>query len=505
MPDNRVEQSDGLDKIATIDLGSNSFHMAVARMVDGQPVIIDRIREQVQLAAGLDAERRLTDKAQERAIACLARFGQQLRDMPVVRARAVGTSTLRVARNSREFLDAAEPALGVPIEVVSGREEARLIYLGVAHDLADDEGRRLVVDIGGGSTECALGRRFETVRAHSISRGCVTHTRRAFPDGVITEKALKEAVLAAQVELQMIERDVAMFPPDDVVGASGTIRAVAGILRENGWADEGITRSGLRRLRQALVEAGHIDRLELPGLSAERAPVFPGGVAILTAVFRTLGVRRMRVSSGSLREGILYDLLGRLRHEDVRQRTIRGFQGRYDVDLQQAARVGRTALECLAQVEAGWGLEDTGSRRYLAWAARLHEIGLSISFSGHHRHAAYLVENSDMPGFSRDDQLVLAALIGAHRRKIKLPVYEGVPTRLVDATRRMIVLLRLAVLLNRSRGDASPDGVVLKVDDDRLKVVLPPDWLEKNPLTREDLRTEAKRVKLLGVKLVIKS
>jgi exopolyphosphatase/guanosine-5'-triphosphate,3'-diphosphate pyrophosphatase len=400
--------------------------------------------------------------------------------MPRGSGRAVGTSALRMARDARRFLARAEDVLGHPIEIISGAEEARLIYLGVAHDLSDDQNRRLVVDIGGGSTECVLGERFEALKTDSLHMGCVNWSLRFFARGEITRDALKRARIAARLELQSMERHYRALGWQECVGSSGTIVAIDAILRENGWSERGIDAEGLRKLRKALVAAGSTEKLALAGLQAERAPVLPGGVAILSAVFDALGIESMRASLGALREGVLHDLLGRIRHEDLRDQTIGRFRSRYHVDLVQSGRVQRTALALLAEVEKGWDLPHENARQFLAWAASLHEIGLSVSHNGYHKHGAYLVEHSDMPGFSREDQTMLAALIEGHRRKLALERFDALPA----STQR--VALRLCARKNGYELEASTR------------------WLDENPLSRADLEAEAERLAPHGIEITIR-
>lgn len=486
--------------VAAIDLGSNSFHMIVAGMRAGEPSILDRIREQVQIAAGLDDKGRLDDAAQERALGCLLRFRQRLADLRATSVRAVGTSTLRAARD-RGFLDRARDALGHPIEIISGAEEARLVYLGVAHTLADDQGSRLVVDIGGGSTECILGERFEAIEAHSMAMGCVSFSRRFFPGGVIAKDGFRQAVLATRLELRTVVRRFHDIGWTSAVGSSGTIRAVSSVLRECGWARGSITHAGLVELRRALVAARKADPAALPGLKPERASVFAGGVAVLTGVFESLGLEEMIWSSGALREGVLYDLLGRIRHEDVRERTLRALQERYHVDRAQAARVERTALRLLRQVDEAWDLRGERPAKFLAWAAQLHEVGLAVSYTHHHRHGAYLLENSDMPGFSTDDQRLLAALVGGHRRKPAEGVLADADDERRLAALRLTVLLRLAALLNRGRSPRPRPKVRLTARKKTLSVAFPPGWFASHPLTRVDLDEETRWLAGAGVTL----
>ncbi|MEW6648107.1 MAG: exopolyphosphatase [Pseudomonadota bacterium] len=482
--------------IAAVDLGSNSFHMVVARAVNGHLSILDRLRESVRLASGLGTDGELDAAAQQRAIACLERFGQRLRDMPPGSVRAVGTNTLRKARNSDAFLEAAATALGHPIEVISGLEEARVIYLGVSHSLPASPGQRLVMDIGGGSTELIIGEGFEPIYMESLYMGCVSLSQEYFADGSISVKAMRRAEIAAGQELQTIEQDYRRLGWVSAVGSSGTIRAVGDVVQAMGWSDGGITLPALHRLREAMIEAGHVERLSnLQGLPPERAPVFPGGVAILIATFAALGIERMQVSDGALREGLLYDLMGRIRHEDVRSRTISSLSDRYHVDKAQAHRVHDTATYALHQVMHAWKLEEECAASLLEWAAQLHEIGLAVAHSGYHKHGAYLLEFSDMPGFSRQEQKALSALVRSHRRKLSPAVFRVLPEAQRERLMRLAFLLRLAVLLHRSRADILLPPFHLEADGKSITLRFPAGWLELHPLTQADLAQEAEMLK----------
>ena len=488
--------------LAAVDLGSNSFHLLVARAHRGQLHVLDRLRERVALADGLDKKKRLTPAAMERALWCLERFGQRLRDIPRHAVRAVGTNTLRQATNSREFLARAQRVLGVPIEVIAGLEEARLIYLGVAHSLSTEGSRRkrLVVDIGGGSTECIVGERFEPKIADSLYMGCVTWTRRHFPDGRVDKGRFERAVLAARVELEPIELRYREAGWQRCLGSSGTILAVDAVLRDTGWSDRGITRGGLRKLVEAVVAARDVRRIALPALTPERASVLPGGLAILAAVFQAFEVEQMTASSGALREGLLHDLIGRFRHEDVREQSVRHACERLSVDMNHARRVERTAIAAFRQVAEDWGLDDE-ARRHLAWAARLHEIGLSVAHAGYHKHGAYLVENADLAGFSRPEQMLLAALIRSHRRKLDAEVFEGVPGTEAHDALRLCALLRLAVVLNRGRSPRALPRFTLEDRRKGLELALPARWLDRHPLTHADLEDEAVHLEGAGIRL----
>lgn len=490
--------------LAGIDLGSNSFHMVVARVVQGQIHVVDRLRDRVQLASGLNARRELTAEAMQRALDCLERFGQRLRDLPSANVRAVGTNTLRQAKNAREFLERAEQALGHPIDIISGREEARLIYLGVAHDLSDSVGRRLVVDIGGGSTEVIIGERFEPRETDSLYMGCVNFSLKYFPDGRLRREDFRQAELAAHVELQPIARRYRTAGWDHAIGASGTIVAVEQVLRANEWGDT-ITHRGLKRLKKALLAAEHVSHVALPGLPPDRTSVMPGGVAILQAIFEAFGIESMTAATGALREGLLYDLLGRFRHEDVRDQTIRRFELSYHVDTEQAARVERTARTLLEQVADSWELDDDMARQYLAWAARLHEIGLSIAHNGHHKHGAYIIEHADMPGFSRDDQLMLALLVRYQRRKFTRDDFRRLAPARVKLALRLAALLRLAVCLNRDRGGTQHPRIDIHARGWSVDLTFPARYFDESPLTKADLDEEVMRFDTANIALDLRT
>jgi exopolyphosphatase/guanosine-5'-triphosphate,3'-diphosphate pyrophosphatase len=490
---------------AAIDLGSNSFHMVIARIADEELQIVDRIKESVRLASGLDDRNRLDTASQERALGCLERFRQRIERLPASNVRAVGTNTLRKAKNGASFLDRARAVLGSSIEVIPGREEARLIYLGVAHATADDAGRRLVVDIGGGSTECIIGERFEPLETDSLYMGCVSFSLEFFSGGDFSRQNFKEAETAAGLELQSIEKRYRRLGWQSCVGASGTIAAIEQIGLANGWSAGGITQQSLKKLRKAMTASGRIGKLQLDGLQPDRAPVLAGGLAVLTAVFHSLGIESMTASQGALREGLLYDLLGRIRHEDVRDRTITAMCERYSVDRAHAERVERTALQLLRRVAVPWGIDYGRARQLLSWAAKVHEIGLAVSYSGYHKHGAYLFSHTDTPGFSRQETDIISAVVRGHRRKIPRSVIRGIPGFPPRFAERLCILLRLAVLINRSRADEAPPEVIVDAQDGTLTVEFYDDWLAAHPLTRADLECEATYLEQLGIELIVES
>jgi len=488
--------------VAAVDLGSNSFHMVIARFMNEDLTILDRLRETVRLADGLGPGKKLDPQAHERAIACLERFGQRLRGLPSAYVRAVGTNTLRQAKSDREFRTKARAALGYPIEVISGQEEARLIYQGITHTMPRRREQLLAVDIGGGSTEVMLGRDFDLERAHSLFMGCVSFSRRFFPGGRIDRAAFKAAETAAALELRPVAVSLRDADCADAVGSSGTVEAITELLRADGQGGGLITLPGLKRLRKTLIGIGHADRVDLPALRADRRAVLPGGLAILLAAFKSLDLRTMELAPGALREGVLYDLIGRIRHQDVRDRAIRGFVDRFRVDVAQAERVERTALRFLESAGVPDGVDDETARSLLSWAAWLHEIGLVVSYPGYHRHGAYLVANSDLPGFSRDEQAVLAALVRGHRRKLREDVFAEVAPGLVDAAKGLCVMLRLAVLFHRGRGGRRTAEPALRWSGREVQLVFPAGWAESHPLTVADLDQETRFLADAGLALV---
>jgi len=490
--------------IAAIDLGSNSFHMIVAHTGGDHFRVVDRMRSAVRLGAGLSADNQLDAAAVERAMACLAQFGERLRGLPAEAVRVVGTNTLRKARNTAGFLARAEALLGHRIDVISGHEEARLIYLGVSHGLDDEADVRLVVDIGGGSSEFILGRRFDPLYMESLHMGCVSHSVRYFADGQITAPRFKAAELAARQELEPIETSYRRIGWQSVIGASGTIMSVGDVLRQQGGGQDGITSVELERLKQLVLTAGHIDKLNLPGLPEERRAVFAGGVAILCAIFDALGISRMRVSDSAIREGLLYDLLGRIHQEDVRERAVGELKTRYHIDRAQAARVENTVIELLRQVAQPWGLVGEENERLLRWASDLHEIGLSVSHSQYHKHGAYLLTYLDMPGFATGEQQRLAALVRGHRRKVPSTEWQKLPAAQQQRVLRMCVLLRIACLMHRRRSEEALGQVEAAVENGTLKLRFAPGWLEAHALTRADLEQEAVYLKAANMRLKFK-
>jgi exopolyphosphatase/guanosine-5'-triphosphate,3'-diphosphate pyrophosphatase len=489
------------DMLAAIDLGSNSFHMVVARYTLGQLRIVDRLRETVRLAEGLDGKGGLTLEVRQRALECLSRFGQRIRDIPRQHVRAVATNTVRALSQPQAFLVPAETALGHVIEVIAGREEARLVYLGVAHAQPPKNGHlRLVIDIGGGSTECIIGSGFDAIERESLQVGCVASTRRFFESGKLTRRKWNDALVEVTAEFLQFAGTYRTLGWQEVLGSSGTNKAIGDICAAMNLTKGSVTAEALPQVRERLLRAGRIDDIDLPGLSDERRPIIAGGVLVLEAAFAALGLQRMAVSKAALREGVLYDMLGRNRDEDPRDASVAALMLRYGVDADQAVRVESTALALFAQVAAAWRL-GPDDRLLLGWAARLHEVGLAIAHSQYHVHGAYVLEHSDIAGFSRQEQQFIAALVRTHRRKIPKAAFNALPERLLSSARRTAALLRIAVLLHRgydareiARLDAAAEGR-------SLAVALAREWLEPRPLLRADLASEPALMAPLDVAL----
>ena len=488
--------------IAAVDLGSNSFRLQVGRVVGNLIYPLDSLKESVRLAAGLTPEKALDGASQLRALDALSRFGERLRGFDVKAVRAVATNTLRVAKNAPQFLPEAEAALGFPIEVIAGREEARLIYLGVAHSLANPRTQQLVVDIGGGSTEFIIGRHFKPLQLESLYMGCVGFSLRFFPGGRVDKASMRDAELAASKELQTIVHPYRATGWEEAVGSSGTAKALVDLLEQNGLSSGGITRDGLEALRAMLVRAGDATRLQLDGLRADRIPVLPGGLAIMSAVFKELGLERMVFSEGALRLGVLYDLLGRYHHEDLREATVDDFMRRYQVDGFQAERVSQTALDVLTQLIPDLVADaDDADARTLLWAARLHEVGVSLAHSSYHKHSAYILANADMPGFSRRDQARLSRIVLAHRGKLER-VHPAV-TEVRDWL--LIFAIRLAALLHRARDDSARPPIRVTLSRSGFQLQVESAWLAASPLTAAALDEEIRQWAGVGLELKVRS
>lgn len=491
------------DKIAALDLGSNSFHMIIAEREGETWKIIDRLKEPVRLGFGLQEDGSLSEDAQQRALECLARFGERLTDFRRGSVKAVGTKTLREVEDSAQFLNAAEKALGHPIEIISGGEEARLIYLGVVHGLASVEGRRLVCDIGGGSTELIVGNEREVRFKESLSMGCVMLTRRYFNDGKVDKKRLKKALTYCAQQLEPVLAPLRRYEWETALGASGTIKAVAKVCGAMGFSEEGvISKAGLEQVIQCGLESGSIHELGLKGLNSDREPVFYAGAVVLKAVFDGLQIEQMQPSPMALREGLLYEFLGRLDDLDVRDSAVTSLSKRFHADQEQAERVANSAINLWQQIKQRWQIDDPSAQQWLTWAAQLCEIGLDINHAAFHKHSAYIIANSDIAGFSQQEQQVLAAMVLASKKKFSLkalPITQQAPEGIWQLT----LLLRLALTLNRARKSDEQHMPTITGNMKSLSLIFAENELEQFPLLAADLASEAELLDSAGIQLEI--
>ncbi len=486
--------------LAAIDLGSNSFRLQIARIENDQIYLLDGLRESVRLAAGLNEDKYLDQTSQQRGLACLERFGERLRSFPHHSVRAVATNALRVAKNAADFLPLAEAALGFPIEIIAGREEARLIYLGVAHGLPQSDEKRLVMDIGGGSTEFIIGTGLTPLRLESLYMGCVSYSLRFFPDGKVTKQAFKEAELAARNELQTIVLDYRQVGWSVALGSSGSARVLCDLLEQNGYSEGGITLEGIGRLKAEMLRVGDVRRLSLQGLKPDRIPVLPGGLAIMQAALAELDIQKMTPAQGALREGVLYDLLGRGLNQDMRDITVQQFMRRYHVDARQASRVEALAANLALQFIEGSAHETP--LQLLGWAARLHEIGISVAHSGFHKHSAYILKNADMPGFSKKEQDRLSLLTLSQRGQLE-KLSGAVFSALNHEEIALVMALRLATIFYRNRSDLLLPEIKGHFSGTKFHLSLLASWRIQNPLTDAALIEEAKQWRAWGICLEI--
>ena len=481
--------------VAAVDLGSNSFHMIICSLNEGKLQTIDRLKEMVRLASGLDDDKNLDQVTQERALACLERFGQRIRNFPPNSVSIVGTNTLRTAKNSAKFIAQAEKALGHPIHIISGIEEARLIYQGVANSLGSNANKRFVMDIGGGSTEYIIGTNDTPHSKESLHMGCVTFSNLFFKGGVLSKKAFKKATLLAEQRLEPFQQKFNYQNWDEAIGASGSLKSISNVLQAAGWSNNGITMDGLEQLAAHICKHKHVNELNLPELSSERLPVFTGGVAIIYATFKALGIKQMTVSDGALREGLVHDLLGRIYNHDIRSETSKTIAEHYRINQQHAENLKQTIHYILKQLPDHPYLTDNpDSVQFLQWAAELHEIGQSIAHSQYHKHSAYIIENGDFAGFSRQDQNLLAAIVRTHRKKLALSRFKNLPPPWHQCAPILTIVLRLAVLIHRNRHNQRPEFKI-SIIKNTIQLEFLEQWLEQAPLTQADLELEASFLK----------
>lgn len=488
---------------AAIDLGSNSFHLIVVEYAHHQIKVVDKHVEVVRLSGGLDKKNRLSDSVRTKALECLERFSQRLKTVPKKNIRIVGTNTLRSISKSDEFIKQASKALDHDIEIISGFEEARLIYLGVSHSLEDEHDKRLVIDIGGGSTEFIVGRHFEQGSLNSLEMGCVTITNKFFPDGYINQKRLNKAIQHCQLKLLPHKEKINSSHWNVAIGSSGTIKSITSIVRELHGKLSPITFEDLKKIKQTLLYFEHMDQINIHGLKKNRIPVILGGFAVLYAAFKSLKIDKMFTSSYSLREGLIYEMIGRIEKEDVREKTVKGILSKYNQDITHLKNVAKASITFYDQVSGSWGISSPSfdCRKLLYWSALLHEIGSTISHKRIQKHSAYLIENTDMAGFSQTEQQILALLVLSHKKKISVELIDSFQmTKNTIILYHLIIILRISVLLFRDRNNHKLPTISAK--DNQIMLFFDADWINKHTLTQLDLEIEATTLSKYGFELI---
>jgi len=490
--------------IAAIDLGSNSFHLIIARIVEGtlQPIMKQKIR--VQLASGLDHQDWLSDVAIDRGLEALTSFSFALKGFKQASVRVLATHTLRRAKNAQQFIKRAHKVLPYPIEVVSGDEEARLIYQGVAHTQVS-QGKRLVLDIGGGSTEVILGLDFEPELLRSVTMGCVTFSQQYFHQGKITAKRFDQAYAAAMEKFELAAQHFSAQSWSSCIGTSGTNKAMLRLAQHLDPDTEVLDKKRLKNIRQYLIDQGHTQTLTLDNISEQRRGVLPGGLAVLMALFDSLGIEQMQVSESALREGALYEMDERLHHKDIRTRSVSGLAKRYYVDHKQANRVLETANSLYEQLKYDCKLQQDDLKLLLNSGALLHETGLHVHTRGFHHHSAYIMQHSDLPGFNQQQQDVLVTLVQNCRKRMKGPFDSGRNLISQEQVLYLCVILRLAVLLQHKRQSHFVPHINATAKDKQILLSFPENWLTDKPAVRLALEIEQGYFKEQGLALVIDS
>jgi exopolyphosphatase/guanosine-5'-triphosphate,3'-diphosphate pyrophosphatase len=477
------------DSYAIIDLGSNSFHMMIVQVIADSVQVIGRVKRKVRLASGLDKNNVLSEEAMQRGWECLNLFAERLQDIPSKNLRIAGTATLRLAVNVETFLTKAEAILGNKINVISGLEEANTIYQGVAYT-SSNKTRRLVVDIGGASTELVAGDGDTPKVSNSLNVGCVTYLENYFPDGQLSEDNFMNAIAAAEQEISKVRDLYKDFAWQEEVGASGTVQAIQEILMHQGF-DEVINLGRLVSIMQQAITYGSIDKLSIPGLAQERKLVFPSGVAILIAIFRQLNLVGMTLAGGALREGLLYSMLPELTQQNVRERTVKSVMTRYHVDVAHAQRVADLCVEMAEQLSDSWNMDMFEAKDILRSAGLLHEVGLQVAYKDQQQHASYILANTNLPGFTSAQNKLLVALVGSHKDDIAQVELSKQSSTSVLLACRLVRILRLAVILSLRRADEVMPKVKMSVEGESLLLTLPENWIEGNPLTEAELKQES--------------
>lgn len=499
-----VESRD-INLYAALDIGSNSFHLVIARVVAGSLQTVQKIKHKVRLAEGLNEKNILSDEAMERGLSTLQSMADSMQGLEPSHVRIVATHTLRKARNAKVFLSKARKVFPYPIEIISGPEEARLIYMGIAHT-TQTEGKRLIVDIGGGSTEFAVGEDLLPAVCKSVQMGCVSYQQRYFENGVITKKAFQSAITSARQEIELVVGNLKRFTWETNIGASGTIRSICAVLTTQAQSenDVAITKAGLNDLMQACCDIGDANNLDLPGLTDDRKQVFAAGLSILIAVFRSLNLEKMEVSSAALREGVLYEAHDTGVNSNIRERTAQSLATRYDVDTRFAKKVWATSIKLYEHAADAWKINTLDLRHLLAWSALLHEVGLQINSRGVQRHSSYIIEQTDLPGFNQEQQKLLATLVRYHRKKIKLAELPTFVNYSEAVVLKLLILLRLGILLNINRQENQLPEFGVEIVEQKIILSFPENWFDLSPLLLADLQQENRYIEATGMSIKIK-
>lgn len=486
-------------QIAVLDIGSNSFHLVVARIISGAVQLLHKTKIKVRLADGLDGHNILSQQAIDRGIQALEVIKTSLAGFEPNSVRIVATYTLRKAKNANQFIAAAKKIFPYPVEIIAGQEEARLIFNGVAHTESLDD-KTLVVDIGGGSTEFIIGEKLEPMLLRSLDMGCVSYTQQFFAKETIKAKHFDKAITAAQQELELIEDKYINIGWQRALGTSGTIESLvlqAGL----GLETHELSLTALEQIKDDIIAAGSIDNIDLPHVNEDRKQVFPAGLAILIAIFRSLKLPSINYAQAALREGVIYEMESSLANTNIKERSAQSLATRYDVDTKQAKLVLDTCFSLFEQAKEQWHLNEARLKPLLGWSALLHEVGLHINSRGVQRHSSYILANAELPGFNSEQQTFIATLARFHRKKIKLEEIPQLTQFSHYELLNCIVLLRLAVLLNIKRQQGFLPEYEFNVDKNKLSLCFPENWLAEHPVITADLVKEQEQVEKANIKL----
>ncbi len=502
MSEQHNENSVSSPLYAVIDLGSNSFHMLITRQLANSVQVVDKVKRKVRLASGLDADNQLSKQAMARGLECLSFFAERLQDIPTSNIRIVATATLRLAKNSAEFISQANQILANQITLLSGEQEAQYIYQGVAHTNCSAN-KRLVIDIGGASTELIVGEGVNAKQVTSLDIGCVTFNNQFFTDGLLTESNFELAISAAKEKLKPLIKPYSAIGWQTVLGGSGTMQALAEILMHHHQPTL-IRAEFLQQVKQQLIACQSISQINIAGLSSERTPVIASGLAILIAIFDSFNIALLQLSSGALREGLLYEMLPHNAKVNIRQRTINSLMQRFHVDCHHAKNVKNQTVNLFNCFKDTWQLIDDNNYQLLLASCQLHEIGLLLEFKHHQRHSAYIIENAELPGFDQTDKQLLKALVLLYKGDIQPALLKQATSNRQNA-QYLLAILRLAVILCRRRKDDVLPTYKAWVTDSTIHLVLPQSWLNRHPLICDELTQENKHLSVFNLSLIIET